>query len=92
MRVGQGVDVQAVVAQRVDECHAVPIARGPRRIEIDPACGCRRPEQAHAESPLFIGPVDETQRDREIPGAVDAERFESRQDPERAVEPSAVRD
>ncbi len=41
MRVGQRVDVQAVVAQRVDERHAVSIARGPRGIEIDPACGGR---------------------------------------------------
>ncbi len=90
MRFRQGLEADAVIAQRVSEGDAGSIARARCGLEIDTASGCRRAEQAHAEASFLVGPVDQPQRDRQIMVLIDTQRFERREDAERAVQPSTV--
>ncbi len=91
-RVDHAIEQDAVLGQRIHQPGALAILQVSDVVERQAAGRRRRSEQAPAEArPFFVGPVHELQRDRRRLPRVRAQGFERGHDPERAVQPTAVR-
>src|SRR6516164_668225 len=93
---GESVDLHPATAQCVLEFHAVLVRAKAIRSDRMRTCKCGRTEQAAAKPrALLVGPINQTHRERRMPGIFrgDApQNLESGENVQYTVKPSAVRD
>ena len=65
VRVAHAIELDAVLAQRIDQARALLVREPADVVELQAAARRRRAEQAPAEPrALLVGPVDQLERDR----------------------------
>ena len=92
LRLRHAIERDAILLKRIHEANAGLVRQVPNGIRREAAARAGGPQQAPRESrALFVGEVDDGERDRPITLLELAQRFDSREDAERPVEPAAVR-